>query len=185
MLPETLPGSIAEKLRARLLRGDIGYLKRLPHGRSSGDLSDQSRSKERGLSRAWGIALPRAFVRATEAIARRAQGEPIETPKTIAPNAHVPPTGESLRAAFEGWRKARNPAAGTLAEYKRAVDLFVELHGDMPIVGIRKPHARAFREALQDIPRSRVGSLNDAAGSRSWQRGAKSIQRPLRSPRAP
>jgi hypothetical protein len=109
-----------------------------------------------------GIAILRANVRALRAIEQRTKGEPIDTPKLIVPNTHSPANSESLRTAFEGWRKARNPAAGTLAEYVRAIDLFVELHGDMPIIQIRKAHARAFREALQDVPRSRIGGLKGA-----------------------
>ena len=57
--------------------------------------------------------------------------------------------GETLRAAFTGWQKDRQPAPGTLAEYQRAVDLFIELHGDLAVADIKKSHARKFREALQ------------------------------------
>jgi hypothetical protein len=73
------------------------------------------------------------------------------------------PAAESLRAAFEGWQKARNPSSGTLAEYERAIRLFTELHGDMPVVNIKRSHARQFREALQDVPRHRQGDLLKAS----------------------
>ena len=34
---------------------------------------------------------------------------------------------------------------GTLAEYERAIRLFTELHGDLPVSEIRRRHAREFR----------------------------------------
>ena len=45
------------------------------------------------------------------------------------------------------------------AEYERAIRLFSELHGDLPIAQIKRSHARQFREALQDMPRHRSGAL--------------------------
>lgn len=67
--------------------------------------------------------------------------------------------GETLTAGLEGWKRQREPAPGTVTEYQRAVRLFTELHGDMPVVQIRRSHARQFREALQDVPRTRTGKL--------------------------
>jgi integrase len=39
------------------------------------------------------------------------------------------------------------------------IELFVQLHGDMPIEKITGRHAREFREALQAVPRRRPGAL--------------------------
>jgi integrase len=46
-----------------------------------------------------------------------------------------------------------------LIDYERAIKLFTELHGDMPVAQIRRPQARQFREALQEVPRQRTGKL--------------------------
>jgi integrase len=109
--------------------------------------------------KALGVAILRANVKALRAIAQRTKGEPIETPQLIGPVSTGEAKGETLTGAFEGWQKARTPAVGTIAEYKRAIDLFIELHGDMPIVNIGKRQAREFRQALQEVPRQRMGEL--------------------------
>jgi integrase len=49
-----------------------------------------------------------------------------------------------------------------LQEFGHAVDRFVELHGDLPVVEIKRRHVLAFREALQDIPTRRTGKLKGA-----------------------
>jgi integrase len=108
--------------------------------------------------RRLGMAVLTADVEALRAIARRNQGEPITTPIESTSEA----TGDTLRAAFLGWQKARKPSPGTLTEYSRAISLFVELHGDMPVVNIKRSHARELREALQDVPRKRTGKLGKA-----------------------
>ncbi len=40
-----------------------------------------------------------------------------------------------------------------------AVDRFTELHGDLPVAQIRRPHVLQFREALQEMPLRRSGKL--------------------------
>jgi hypothetical protein len=110
-----------------------------------------------------GLALLRAEVRAIRAIQQRHRGEPVETPPlpTVATAAVI--TGDSLQTAFEGWKRQRERPNRTLTEYERAIRLFVELHGDLAIVQIKKSHARHFREALQDVPRKRTGKLLEAS----------------------
>ena len=65
-------------------------------------------------------------------------------------------------SAVEGWEKERVRPSGTVHEYKRAVEMFMQLHGDLPVAEIRKSHARAFREALQLGPSVRPGALRTA-----------------------
>jgi integrase len=104
-----------------------------------------------------------AFVKQLRAVLARHKGEPVETPPLPAIGATVfAAAGETLTAALEGWKRQREPAPGTLTEYQRAVRLFTELHGDIPVVQIRRSHARQFREALQDVPRIRAGKLLNA-----------------------
>jgi integrase len=104
------------------------------------------------------MAILKADVKALRAIEQRNAGEPVDTsnaPAIVAPNV----CGETLRAAFDGWKKAKARPQSTLDEYERAITQFIELHGDLPIVQIRRTHARQFREALQEVPRRRAGSL--------------------------
>jgi hypothetical protein len=84
-----------------------------------------------------------------------------------------------LTAAFGGWKRQRERAAGTLSEYERAIRLFVELHGDLPVVQIRKSHARLFREALQEVPQRRTGKLLRAPLPElvQWGREHPSVQK--------
>ena len=84
------------------------------------------------------MAILRADVEALTAIARRDQGEPIGTPKVPNVDTAAESTGETLRAAFDGWKRERRPSPRTLTEYERAIYLFVELHGDMPVVQIKR-----------------------------------------------
>jgi len=101
-----------------------------------------------------------AFVKQLRAVLARHKGEPVDTPPLPAIGAtDFAATGETLTGALEGWKRQREPAPGTLTEYQRAVRLFTELHGDIPVVQIRRSHARQFREALQDVPRTRAGKL--------------------------
>lgn len=102
-----------------------------------------------------------ADVRAREARRLRHAGEPLGSPKQPEPNPTAT-EGETLSAALAGWKKERQRSPGTLTEYERAITLFIELHGNMPVVAIKKSHARQFREALQDMPRHRAGKLASA-----------------------
>jgi integrase len=103
-------------------------------------------------------------VKGLQTLQRRHAGEPIETPPQPEPDSTpAEPTGNTLRAAFEGWNRERRPAPRTLMEYERAIALFIELHGDMPVIAIKKSHARHYREALQQIPRHRTGKLLKAS----------------------
>jgi integrase len=142
---------------AALARGDIAFVVEDLEGL----LSDFQIHLDRKSSafRQLGYAVLKAHVRALRAIERRNAGEPIDTPNAPTITAAAPNSGDTLRAAFEGWKKHREPAAGTLAEYERAIRLFTELHGNLPVGGIRRGHAREFRHALQDIPRHRTGKL--------------------------
>jgi len=103
-------------------------------------------------------------VEAQEAIAKRNEGHPVPTPKLAKPTSQAETATDSatLRDAFKGWRKGRKPSPSTLTEYTHAVDRFTELHGNMPVVDIKRSHVRTFREALQDIPPRRTGALRKA-----------------------
>jgi integrase len=109
--------------------------------------------------RELGLTLLRAEVRSRRAIQQRHVGEPIETPLLPAVGTATPASGETLRAAFAGWKRQRERPRRTVAEYERAITLFTEFHGDLPVVQIKRSHARQLREALRDVPRKRTGKL--------------------------
>jgi hypothetical protein len=116
-------------MRAALSRGDIGKISEV-----LAELLDRfhlNLDPNSGAYRQLGLGVLRAYVRALEALERRSKGEPIATP----PMAHLEPstertcTGGTLRAAFAGWMKQRERSGGTVAEYERAIELFIQLHG--------------------------------------------------------
>ena len=106
----------------------------------------------------------RAYVRALKALEKRNAGEPIETPKfTAGALSATEVSGGSLRDAFAGWDKERTRPEDTVSEYKRAVEMFIQLHGDLPLAALKKSHARQYREALQEVPQRRIGDLRQAS----------------------
>ncbi|MGH6713003.1 MAG: DUF6538 domain-containing protein [Bradyrhizobium sp.] len=113
--------------------------------------------------RQLGMAVLRARVRALKDIERRNAGEPIETPVFSMDAVGAPVSGGTLSAALEGWKKERERPEGTVHEYSRAIDMFIQLHGNLTILEIKRSHARTFREALQLVPKSRKGPLLKAS----------------------
>jgi integrase len=112
--------------------------------------------------RRLGTAVLAARVRGLKDVARRNAGEPVETPAlTIVPMG-APAAGGTLNSAVEGWEKERARPSGTVHEYKRAIEMFIQLHGDLPVAQIKKSHARDFREALQLVPSVRRGAMRTA-----------------------
>ena len=113
--------------------------------------------------RQLGLAFLKQFVKAVRAIEQRNVGKWTDTPPLqIAGVAHAG-TGENLRRRSKVGNVKRDRAPGTLSEYERAIKMFAELHGHLPVVQIKRSHARQFREALQDVPARRSGKLLDAS----------------------
>lgn len=110
-----------------------------------------------------GMQALKAYVRALQAIEQRNAGQPIETPKFSRGTTSALDAGGTLMAAFDGWCKERVRPEGTVYEYKRAVDMFIQLHGDLRLTEIKKSHAREYRVALQMVPRIRKGALLKAS----------------------
>jgi integrase len=110
--------------------------------------------------RELGLAMLRAYVKSIEAIAQRDKGEVVETPQIVDPQQPLSSSeGATLSAAYEGWKKSATRPANTLREFNYAVDRFTELHGDLPVAQIKRPHVLRFREALQEMPLRRRGKL--------------------------
>ena len=111
-----------------------------------------------------GMAVLRAYVRALQDIDRRHSGEPVETPP-LSPYAARSASGDAggtLREAVAGWEKQRPRPPNGVQEYKRAVEMFIQLHGDLPVSQIGKRQAREFADALPLVPRIRSGALRQA-----------------------
>lgn len=108
-----------------------------------------------------GIEVLRAYVRALQAIEQRNAGEPVPTPQLGTPSTAA--ASGTLKDAFEGWKKERDRPEGTVHEYGRAIEMFIQLHGNLTILEIKRSHARSFREALQLVPKSRKGTLLKAS----------------------
>jgi integrase len=117
--------------------------------------------------RKLGMAVLTAHVRALRDIEKRNNGEPVETPQSAYAIVDAPAgeRGGTLREAFEGWKKERERPEGTVHEYSRAIDMFVQMHGDLPLLDIKRSHVLRFREALQLVPtmQHRKGTLRTAS----------------------
>jgi integrase len=129
--------------------------------------------------RELGLAMLRAYVKSIESIAKRDKGEVVETPELVEPRQPSPSASGTLSAAYEGWKKSAAPSTHTLWRFKYAVDRFTELHGDLPVARIKRPHVLRFREALQERPVRRSGSLRTATLPElvEWSKKHTSIQR--------
>ena len=140
-----------------LARGDIGFLK--------WEIDELLKLFRINLDthcasyRELGLAVLKAFVRALQDVARRQMGEPVNTPTVPEPFAGSNIPSESLRAALEGWKKAKRRSHTVLREFEYGIGRFVELHGDLPLTAISRKRVREFREALQQIPKRRRGEL--------------------------
>ncbi|MEY9527346.1 hypothetical protein ABIF70_008487 [Bradyrhizobium japonicum] len=104
-----------------------------------------------------GTACLHSYLRALEDIRLRDEGTTVATPSV--PSAAATAEGCTLKDALEGWKKERERPEGTVHEYGRAIEMFIQLHGNLPIMEVKRSHARTFREALQLVPKSRRGTL--------------------------
>jgi hypothetical protein len=107
-----------------------------------------------------GASVLRDYARALEDIGRRNEGHPVGTPETPrGPLSTSVSGGGTLREAFEGWNKARVRPDDSVSEYRRAVEMFVQLHGNLVVAEIKRRHALAYREEIQLVPSRRTGKL--------------------------
>jgi integrase len=153
---ETVDG-VLSAAKAAVARGNISFVEEELH-----ELLDTFRTnldqKSPAYRRLGGAVLQR-YVQALQDIERRNEGEWVVTPSIV----ETAPSGATLSAALEGWKKAKQTSAMTLREFEHAVQRFKELHGDLQIEQITRRHVREFREALQAIPVRRSGALRKLA----------------------
>jgi integrase len=128
------------------------------------DTFQMNLNRESDAYRQLATAVLRAHVKAIQDIDARNRGQPIDTPSSpVVPTTLATDAGEKLHAAVEGWKKSKTRPQRTAHEYERAISMFIELHGDLPIEQIKRSHARLFREALQEVPRLRQGKMLKAS----------------------
>lgn len=154
-LAEDLPDAMLALSKGDITHVRFGLEELLEEFQLNLDLKSQS-------YRRLGMAVLAARVKALKDIARRNAGEPVDTPALAIGPVAAPGSGGTLNSAVEGWEKERARPPGTVHEYKRAIEMFIQLHGDLPVAEIKKSHARAFREALQLVPSVRRGALRSA-----------------------
>lgn len=100
-----------------------------------------------------------SYLRGLEAIEKRDAGITVETPVVAVPGAAATADGGTLQDALDGWKRHRIRPKRTVDEFSRSVEMFIQLHGNMSVAGIRKKHALEYRRTLQDVPRLRQGDL--------------------------
>ena len=149
---------VLQDCRQQFSVGDVSFAEQ--HAKNAlasfGITLDQSGTAYHNLC----IESAKAFLKALDDIGLRYAGVVIETPRLPASKAlggHG--EGETLRDALDGWKKHRVRPNGTVNETSRAVTMFTQLHGNMAVVAIKKRHALEYRNALQEVPRHRTGSL--------------------------
>ncbi len=155
-------GGALDGAKHALARGDISAV-----GEEVSELLDVFEINLDPSSEAYrklAYAVLKQDVAALQELVERHKGEPVETPMLIEPTPMSPAlcSGETLTAAFAGWKKFKERTPSTVSEYTNAINRFVELHGDMTISAIRRDHVRRFREALQSMPVRRSGPLRTA-----------------------
>ena len=104
----------------------------------------------------------KAAVQANEAIAKRHEGHVIETPPAplrLAARSLGKPAGVDLLTMFEKWVEERKPPEKTVRDFGTAIRRFTELYDNLPVHEITKTHVRAYKEALQKLPRSCSGAM--------------------------
>jgi len=128
-------------------------------------------------------AIQVAFVKQLKAVLARHRGEPVETPALIEPNQDGPAAAGTLKDALAGWQKERDPQPGVFAEYERAIRLFSELHGDLPIAQIKRAHTHGNSARLYRTCRGTVLRRCYTCHYLSWPHGAANTPRLRKSPR--
>jgi integrase len=105
------------------------------------------------------FALMRASVQVNDLMAKRHNGEAVETPAAPPPIRTGTATaisrlgGRTLSSVVDAWSAERKPRPQTVQEFTTAVRRFRELHGEITVDQITKPLVVAFKDALLQLPR--------------------------------
>lgn len=101
----------------------------------------------------------RALVKAWQAVSERDKGEVIETPEPVivpvstdspAPSDPTPTTAKTLRDVVPLWQQHSTPSGNAIQRTARALALFEEAVGIIPIRSLEKGHGAVFVRFLKD-----------------------------------
>lgn len=101
----------------------------------------------------------RALVKAWQAVSDRDKGEVIETPEPVvapvstdspAPSDTTPKTAKTLRDVVPLWQQHSPPSDNAIQRTARALALFEEAVGIIPLRSLEKVHGAAFVRFLKD-----------------------------------
>ncbi len=175
--PVPVDRALAQKGLRRAYTADLGALKR-------GDLRAAQAHAER-TAEAWGIRIDwatpegtqcliriaREAVTAWQDVSKRKQGEPIDTPVApVPPLAQMESPGpaeppKTLRDVVPSWIARNAPKDNAIGRTERALTLFEQAVGSVPLTELTKAKGAAFVEFLLDPARgwSRKTAANHAA----------------------
>lgn len=99
----------------------------------------------------------RALVKAWQSVSERNSGEVIETPEPIAapdnivsPATSAAPSDKTLRDVVPLWQQHSTPTANAIQRTARALALFEDAVGTIPLRSLEKSHGAAFLRFLKD-----------------------------------
>jgi len=147
---------IADKLGEASALGDLSYAEEAARVelRDLGIVVDLTSTPARMAL----IRMQRAATAAWRAIAARALGEPVETPESLPfPREAVveavksaPDSAKTLRDVVPLWREHTNATADAIRRMEKALALFEEAVGTVPLRSLEKSHGAAFVRFLKD-----------------------------------
>jgi hypothetical protein len=151
-------------MQAALARGDPSkineHLDYLLNGLFGINLDKQSEAYRR-----VGMVVLRRHVAPLEALKRRTEGQPVDTPALPAITSSASPTsGTTLAAAFEGWKRDGAHSPRTLQDFEHAIKLFVQLWRSFCRANPQEPRPRVSRRlarrAGQTVPHRQTAKRN-------------------------
>ena len=155
---------VAPWLKAALARGDTTVVAEAVDDLlgTNGIKLDETSEAYRKLC----FACLKASVKATDAMAQRHNGEVVETPPeppALTVRGYTPSSsnGLDLQTMFSKWLGERKPSTKTVLDFTTAIRRFTELHGNLPVHEITKPHVRTYKAALLRLPRTLSGRLRE------------------------
>jgi len=77
---------------------------------------------------------------------------PVQSGDKPAPSVSVGIWSKTLSEAYAYWSEQRRPGRSAKTEYKRGVERFIHLFGDMPVASIGRATVLEFRDLVADIP---------------------------------
>ncbi|KAB1443747.1 site-specific integrase [Pseudodesulfovibrio senegalensis] len=137
------------------------------------------------------MKLLEGFVKANKVMRERHRGQPIPTPTKPAPmptaeKNHPLAATPTITEIHKMWAKEHLAGGGpkkTATDFAIYVRRFAELHGDLPVGEITKPHVRDFKDAMLRLPSRFTGKLKGMTVPKALEYAAKNQNIRTLSPR--